>query len=99
ADDAHRPRRIGLRPSDPRHGRERGSARCQMQKLPSARKFHRGPSLLLAYSITSSARASSVGGTSMPSALAVLRLTANSNLIGCSIGRSLGLAPRKILAT
>src|SRR5262249_10167972 len=30
----------------------------------------------LRYSITSSARASSVGGTSMPSALAVLRLTA-----------------------
>ena len=38
-DDAHRPRRIGLRPSETRHGRERGSARCQMQKL-TARKFH-----------------------------------------------------------
>ena len=29
-DDAHRPRRIGLRPRDPRYGRERGSTRCQM---------------------------------------------------------------------
>ena len=32
-DQAHRPRRIGLRPRDARHGRERGSARGQMQKL------------------------------------------------------------------
>src|SRR4029450_6510930 len=31
-DDAHRPRRVGLRPSDARHGGERGSTRCQMQK-------------------------------------------------------------------
>ena len=38
-DQAHRPRRIGLRPRDARHGRQRGSARCQMQKL-SAGKFH-----------------------------------------------------------
>ena len=38
-DDAHRPRRIGLRPSEARHGRKRGSARGQMQKI-SAGKFH-----------------------------------------------------------
>src|SRR6516162_3574679 len=38
-DDAHRPRRIGLRPRDPRDGREHSSARCQMQKLPAG-KFH-----------------------------------------------------------
>ena len=31
--DAHRPRRIGLRPRDVRHGRQRGSACGQMQKL------------------------------------------------------------------
>jgi hypothetical protein len=37
---------------------------------------------LLGYSITSSARASSVGGTSRPSALAVLRLMTRSNLVG-----------------
>src|SRR5262249_52400412 len=46
-----------------------------------------------AHSITSSARASSVGGTSMPSALAVLRLITSSNFVGCSTGRSEGLAP------
>src|SRR5262249_5508624 len=39
------------------------------------------------HSITSSARASSVGGTSMPTALAVLRLMANSNLVGCMTDR------------
>ena len=37
--DPHRPRRIGLRPCDARHGRQRSSARGQMQKL-SAGKFH-----------------------------------------------------------
>ena len=51
------------------------------------------------HSITSSARASSVGGTSRPSALAVLRLMTNSNLVGCCTGRSPGLAPLKILST
>src|SRR5438067_12604823 len=47
------------------------------------------------HSITSSARASRVGGTSRPIAFAVLRFTANSNLVGCSIGSSAGLVPRK----
>src|ERR1019366_9541788 len=51
-----------------------------------------------AYSITSSARASSIGGTARPIALAVLRLITSSNLVGCSIGRSLGFAPLKILS-
>ena len=46
-----------------------------------------------AYSTTSSARADSVGGTSMPSAFAVLRLITNSNLVDCMIGRSAGLVP------
>src|SRR5262249_4315900 len=39
-DAAHWPRRIGLRPRDPRHRRQRGSARGNMQKLPSVGKFH-----------------------------------------------------------
>ena len=38
-DHAHRPRRIGFRARDPRDGRQRGSARCQMQKI-STGKFH-----------------------------------------------------------
>ena len=48
------------------------------------------------YSITSSERACSSGGMSMPSALAVLRLMTNSNLVGCMTGRSSGLAPLSI---
>src|SRR5262249_28360192 len=42
SDAAKRPRRIGLRPSEARHGRQRGSAGGQMQKL-SAGKFHFEP--------------------------------------------------------
>src|SRR5262245_48871927 len=53
----------------------------------------------LHYSITSSASASSFSGTVSPSALAVLRLIANSNLVGCSTGSSAGLAPCRIRCT
>src|SRR5215204_2873807 len=53
----------------------------------------------VAHSITSSARARSVGGMVRPRALAVLRLMTSSNLVGCSIGRSAGLAPLRILST
>jgi hypothetical protein len=52
-----------------------------------------------AHSITSSARATSVGGTSRPRALAALRLTMSVNLVGCSIGRSPGCAPLRIRST
>jgi len=48
------------------------------------------------HSITSSARASSVGGMSMPSALTVGRLITNSNLVDCTTGRSAGLAPLRM---
>src|SRR5262249_27974261 len=49
-------------------------------------RYERAPS----HSITSSARASSVGGTSRPSALAVFRLTTSSYLVGACTGRSAG---------
>src|SRR5262245_50974744 len=52
-----------------------------------------------AHSITSSARASSVGGTSRPSTLAVLRLMTSSNLVGFCTGRSAGFSPRRIRST
>jgi len=51
------------------------------------------------YSITSSARAISVGGTVKSSAFAVLRLTTNSNLFGCCTASSAGFAPRRIRST
>src|SRR5262249_50410748 len=45
------------------------------------------------HSITSSARASSVGGISRRSAFAVLRLITNSNLLDCTTGSSAGFSP------
>src|SRR6266516_492220 len=50
------------------------------------------------HSITSSARASSVGGTSRPSALAVLRLITSSNFVGCSTREIGGLGAFENLA-
>jgi hypothetical protein len=52
-----------------------------------------------AYSITSSAVASSVCGILRPSALAVLRLMTNPNLVGWITGSSDGLAPLRTLPT
>src|SRR4029077_18968853 len=51
------------------------------------------------HSITSSARASKVAGTSRPSDLAVLRLMTSSNLVGCCTGSSAGLAPLSMRLT
>jgi len=47
----------------------------------------------------SSARSSKDWGIVRPSALAVVRLITNSNLVGCSMGRSAGFAPLRILST
>src|SRR6476659_1411970 len=70
--------------------------------LPSGRysllgpDFHRLDRASFAWrthSITSSASARSCGGISRPSALAVLALITSSNLVACTIGRSLGFSP------
>src|SRR6478609_5123530 len=45
------------------------------------------------HSITSSARASSVGGTVRPSILAACWLMTSSYLLDCTTGRSVGFAP------
>src|SRR5262249_9312571 len=45
------------------------------------------------HSITSSARASTVAGTSMPSVFAVLRLITSSYLVGYCTGKSAGFSP------
>ena len=52
-----------------------------------------GTNLHVGYSITSSARASSIGKMVRPRAFAVLRLMTSSNFVGCVMGRSAGLAP------
>src|SRR5262249_4042905 len=59
----------------------------------------RGAPSVAAQRMISSAWKRRVGGIVRPSAWAVLRLMTNSNFGGCSIGRSPGLAPRRILST
>jgi len=49
------------------------------------------------YSITSSARASSISGMSSLNEHAVCRLMTNSNLVDCRTGRSVGFAPLRML--
>src|SRR5262245_56224764 len=51
------------------------------------------------HSMTSSARASRVGGTSRPSILAVSALMTSSNLAACTTGKSAGFAPLRIRPT
>src|SRR5215467_8915218 len=51
------------------------------------------------HSITSSARPRSIGGTSRPSAFAVLRLITSSYLVGCCTGKSAGFVPRRMRST
>src|SRR5262249_24787440 len=72
---------------------------CAGRERPRRRAAEQRDELASLHSITSSARASSVAGTSRPSARAVTRLMIRSNLVGCSTGKSAGLAPRKILST
>src|ERR1700730_10982029 len=51
------------------------------------------------HSITSSARASSVGAIASPSVLAFLRLITASYLVGACPGRAAGFSPRRIRST
>src|SRR5262249_45976081 len=51
------------------------------------------------HSITSSARASRIGGTSRPSAFAVFRLMTNSYFVGACTGRSAGFSPLRMRST
>src|SRR5215470_5465475 len=66
---------------------------------PRRRAAEQGDELAPFHSITSSARASSDGGTSRPSDLAVLRLITSSYLVGACTGRSAGFAPLRMRST
>src|SRR5262249_2589331 len=90
-DHAHRSRRIALRSRDVRYGRQRSRAAEQRDKLAT---LH-----LRGHSITSSARASNVGGPARPRAFAVFRLITSSYLVGACTGRSAGLAPFRMRST
>jgi hypothetical protein len=65
------------------------SALCQF--VPKPDQVHRNKEYR--YSITSSARASSLSGNERPSVFAVLRLITNWNFIDCTTGRSAGFSP------
>ena len=54
---------------------------------------------LFDHRMTLSALARTLGGMVKPICLAVLRLITSSNFVGCSTGRSAGLAPLRILST
>src|SRR5262245_23296452 len=91
-------RRRGRRQIANTHGLH-GLLRPRRERPRGCRAAEQRDELAALHSITSSARASSVGGTSRPSALAVNKLMTRSNLVGCSTGISAGFAPRRILST
>jgi hypothetical protein len=75
-----------------------GAAQCALRipEMTGSAQSERGS---LGYSMTSSARASSVGGTSSPRVLAVFRLITSSYLVGACTGRSAGFSPRRMRST
>src|SRR5262249_4495926 len=78
----HRHRRL-LRPRRERPARYRAAEQRDELAAPD-------------HSITSSAVASTLAGISMPSALAVLRLSTSSKRVGCTAGSSDGFSPFKM---
>jgi hypothetical protein len=78
----------------------RGLSLRACRERPCSRRAADQPNELPpSHSITSSARASTDGGTSRPSALAVLRLMTSSNLVGACTGRSAGFSPLRMRST
>src|SRR5262245_56202785 len=73
--------------------------RARRERPRGCRAADQRDELAALHSITSSARASNVGGISKWSVRAVLRLITNSNLVGCWTGRSAGFAPLRITST
>src|SRR5262249_1463228 len=81
---------------DGRHLRRLLRARSERPRGRAAEKRHE---LAPFHSITSSARASSVGGISRPSILAVFRLMTSSYLVGACTGRSAAFSPLRMRST
>src|SRR5262245_62332174 len=81
---------IGRANADESDNREHRLLRPRLRR-PRRRAAEKRDELAAPHSITSSARASNVAGTSRPSALAVLRLMTSSYFVGACTGRSAGL--------
>ena len=77
----------------------RGGMSVRCQKLTHASQQNDVLEFLVLHSSNASAPRIIPGGISSPSALAVLRLTTISSLVGCSTGRSAGFTPFRILST
>jgi hypothetical protein len=75
-----------------RFASESGHVRRKPSFLLWAKSGHR-------YSITSSARERSDGGTARPSARAAFKLMAKTTFVDCSTGRSEGFSPLSIRST
>src|SRR6266478_3918410 len=88
-----RVRRCGAEEPDHRHRR---LLRTHGERPHGCRAAEQGYKLPPLHSITSSARASSVGGTSRPRTLAVCKLMMSSNLVARRIGRSAGFSPLRM---
>src|SRR5262249_11079233 len=73
--------------------------RARRERPCSRRAAEQRHELATVHSMTSSARASSVGGTSRPSDLAVLRLITSSYFVGACTGRSAGFSPLRMRST
>src|SRR5262245_45614675 len=80
-------------------GNQRGNNQQCRERPCRAGASEQGDERAPLHSITSSARAMSVGGTSRPSAFAVLALIISSKRVGCSTGKSDGRDPLRILST
>src|SRR5262249_61237499 len=89
-------RRAGTEETDHRHTR---LLRPRPERPCRGHTAEQRDELAALHSITSSARARSIGATVRPSTLAAVKLITSSNLVGNSIGRSPALAPFKILPT
>src|ERR1700704_298119 len=90
--------RVARSAAEVTNDRHRGALCASTERPDNRRAADCGYKIAASHSITSSARARIDGGIASPSALAVLRLTISSNLVGCSIGKSPGFAPLRILS-
>src|SRR5262249_32307482 len=79
--------------------RHRGLLRTRRERPRGRRAAEQRDEVAALHSITSSPRATSVGGTVRPSARAVLRLITNRYLVGYCSGKSAGLSPLRMRST
>src|SRR5262249_15340854 len=77
----------------------RALLRTRRERPRDCRAAEQRDELAAFHSITSSARASTVGGTSSPSTLAVLRLIISSYFVGACTGRSAAFSPLRMRST